>query len=91
VCDPLEIAERAMSKWKRHNPKPENTGWNPNTDLKAARQKHSAAVKAWTQRKDFAERECGYTAAHDAEGVACDEIARLTDALAGTPPAAGAR
>ena len=46
---------------------------------------HDAAVKAWTQRKEVAERECGYTAVHNAEGAVCNETKRLIDALAETP------
>jgi hypothetical protein len=46
---------------------------------------HDAAVKAWTQRKEVAERECGYAAVHDAEVTVCNETERLIDALAETP------
>jgi hypothetical protein len=46
---------------------------------------HDVAVKAWTQRKEVAERECGYATVHDAEVTICDETERLIDALAETP------
>jgi hypothetical protein len=46
---------------------------------------HDAAVKAWTQRKKVAERECGYAAVHDAEVTVCNETKRFIDALAETP------
>ena len=86
VCEAVGAAEAAMFKWKEQNPTPELRWIEGEDDVDGASQKYKAARSAWERKHHTAEAECGYDAAHTAEGAVCNEIERLTDALANTPP-----
>jgi hypothetical protein len=83
----IRVSEQisGMFKWEEQNPTPELRWIEREDDVDGASQKYKAATSAWERKRQTAEAECGYDAAHTAEGAACNEIERLTDALANTP------
>jgi hypothetical protein len=86
VCEAVAAAEAAMFKWKEQNPTPELRWIEGEDDVDGASQKYKAARSAWERKRHTAEAECGYDATHTAESAVCNEIERLTDAVANTPP-----
>ena len=101
VCTMREVAEDAMSRWEKQNPKPqaekvnykitpattveEMTGWAKGACDAEANSQYKQAVAEWDRLHSEAEASSGYTAVDEAEGAVNDEINGLLDELCDTP------